>query len=95
MRPENVKTLKKQNQDLQNKFEEGMYVCAVCVCVCVCVCACACACVQCVGTCVCVQVCVCLCMSELWSSTVWDSIIQGTVMVSFIPISSSASLPLF
>ena len=26
MRPENVKTLKKQNQDLQNKFEEGMLV---------------------------------------------------------------------
>ena len=26
MRPENVKTLKKQNQDLQNKFEEGMSV---------------------------------------------------------------------
>ena len=33
MRPENVKTLKKQNQDLQDKFKE-----CKCVCVCVCVC---------------------------------------------------------
>ena len=31
LRPDNVKTLKKQNQDLQDKFEEGKR--DVCVCV--------------------------------------------------------------
>ena len=38
VRPENVKTLKKQNQDLQNKFEEGVCVCMSDVCMYVCVC---------------------------------------------------------
>jgi hypothetical protein len=37
VRPENVKTLKKQNQDLQNKFEEGMCMCVLCRYTCMCV----------------------------------------------------------